>query len=348
MEKQTIEVKQIDWFDDHFYKIRYLNEAKVEVETYFPSITTKLGAISKPQLLRWYGDLGTVEAKRRTQEAGERGSRIHWAWYYFTTGGAVVYQPPKAPLYSTEEMAEIYKRFNNQVFVLQNQDEMFDFLKMQRFHEIIKPEEMQSEIKVFNVEHNEAGTADNIFILKEGEYEISGREKLKLEAGLYIFDLKTGRSINEEHFMQVSAYLMCAESMGMGQFKGCLIGHTQAQIRTGIEGFKTYFWNREKALFYYEGYRDIARVWERNFGTKKPVIRQLPALVSLDKDLKWVKTTEKGEQKDGTENRTDNTEKKVQKEKGQVVKTSPSKTQRKNEGTVGSEKQDSPKRSQHK
>ena len=40
-----IEVKQIAWFDDRFYKIRYENDKKVEVEDYIPSITTKLNAL---------------------------------------------------------------------------------------------------------------------------------------------------------------------------------------------------------------------------------------------------------------------------------------------------------------
>jgi len=48
MEKEILQVKQIEWFDDHFYKIRYVNEAKVELEDYIPSVTTKLGALSKP------------------------------------------------------------------------------------------------------------------------------------------------------------------------------------------------------------------------------------------------------------------------------------------------------------
>ena len=67
----------------------------------------------------------------------------------------------------------------------------------------------------------------------------------------------------------------------MGEFYGDIMAHTSAQIKSGIEGFMAYFLNREEIEQYYQDYRDIAKVWERQFGTRKPTIRQLPGYVSL-------------------------------------------------------------------
>ena len=32
---------------------------------------------------------------------------------------------------------------------------------------------------------------------------------------------------------------------------------------------------------YYQDYRDIAKVWDRNFGNEKPTIRQIPGIITL-------------------------------------------------------------------
>lgn len=279
MKKELLDVRMIDWWDDHWYKIRYLDEAKIEQEDYFASVTTKLGALAKPHLTRWYGDVGTREAQRIMHEAADRGTRIHWAWYFWTNGGAVVYQDRRNPAYSREEMDSIYKRYNNQVWTLEFQDEHYDFLKLVQMFYIFKPEIIESEKKVFHVEHQEAGTADNIMNLKEGEYEVAGAKPLTLPGGWYLGDLKTGKQIGKDAYMQVAAYVYCAESMGYNRFQGALIYHTSSTTKKGIEGLNVHHLVRTEIDDLYSDYRDISRVWERQFSGKKPIIRQLPCLV---------------------------------------------------------------------
>lgn len=299
MEKKLINIKQIDWFDEHWYRVRYLNDAKIEVEDYFASVTTKLGILDKPHLRKWYADLGMDEATRRMNEAGQRGTRIHYAWQVFTRGGAVIYQNYHNPAYIEKEIAEIKEGYNNDVFILHEQGEHYDFLKLVQMFNIIKPETIESEKKVFNVEHRDAGTTDNIMLIKEGHYQISGKEPLKLEGGFYILDVKTGSSVGKEAFMQVSAYAKCAESMGYATFKGALIAHTQASMRSGIDGLKVYLLSPDDIEKNYQDYRDIARVWERQ-GNLKPTIRQLPCLVAIGKPKE--KQNEKSERTTGNEN----------------------------------------------
>jgi len=251
---------------------------------HFASVTTKLGALNKGFLLKWFADLGWFEAKRRVREAADRGTRIHFAWYTVCTGGAIVYQNPHDPAYTPKELVEIHQKYDGKVWTLQNQEEHYDFLKLVQMKEILNPEILESEKKVYNIEHQEAGTADNILRIKEGEYPISGKTPLKLPSGLFMFDAKSGNYVGVDNFMQVSAYVHCAESMGYERFTGALIAHTAAQMKNGIEGFKVYYLTREEIDQYYQDYRDIARVWVRQNKDSKPTIRQLPCLVAFHKD----------------------------------------------------------------
>jgi hypothetical protein len=288
-----IEVKQIAWFDDRFYKIRYENDKKVEVEDYIPSITTKIGALAKPNLMRWYGDLGTREARLQMTEKGDRGSRIHWAWETFCGGGVVIYQPDKAPLYDKEEFDALVKRHNNHFFVLKNQDEMWNFMKLSAFHKAIKPYYMVNERVVYNIDLREAGTLDNLIGIPEGEYMISGAKPVKLERGLYLFDAKTGNYVGNEARFQLSAYFYCVlymifnglievpEDYEQFGIKGAIIGHTSATTKNGIEGFSATILTRDQLHEYYTRYRNIAAVWEAEFGTLKPKLRQIPGYVAL-------------------------------------------------------------------
>jgi len=277
-----MEVKQIDWFDDHFYKIRYENEAKVEIEDYIPSVTTKLGALAKPFLMGWYGDIGTREARMRTSEQADRGSRIHWAWECYTTGGVVIYDPIKTPVYTKEEIDEIIKKNNNNYFIIRDQNEMYQVMKLEKFYKALNPLSCISETIVYDIENRNAGTMDNMFSIREGEYEINGSVPLRLGEGFYIFDLKSGNYLGKEARMQVACYSKCAVAMGLvDEVQGALIGHTASNTKKGIEGFSTIHLTQDDIEQEYQDYTDIAKVWERNFGNKKPTIRQIPGIIKL-------------------------------------------------------------------
>lgn len=293
MQNQIIEVKQIDWFDERFYKIRYENEAKVEVEDYFPSVTTKLGALPKPQLLHWYGDIGNREANLRRNEAADSGSRVHWAWQTYCTAGIVIYNPPKAPIYDEEEIKELKEKYNQHFFMLYNQDEMWSFMKLVAFYQAVKPYKMLSEHTVYDIDNRDAGTMDNLFGIPEGEYMINGSKPVKLARGLYLFDAKTGNYIGNDSKMQLAAYWGCIMFMIRNglidlpekeedrNIVGAIIGHTAAKTRSGIEGFSATVLNVDDLQEYYKRYRNIAAVWESEFGTLKPTIRQVPGYITL-------------------------------------------------------------------
>jgi len=291
--KKGIEIKRIEWFDDRCYRIRYDNDKKVEVEEFLPSVTTILGISPKPFLLKWYGDLGYREARLRMFEAGERGSRIHWAWETAVSGGIVIYHPIKTPLYEETEIEELKKKHNNHYFILRDQGEMWDLMKLQKFYEAIKPEFKMCEETIFDLENKFAGTMDNLFLIKAGEYMINGAKPVVLEEGLYIFDVKTGSSVSDEAKLQMAAYYKAIKSMIANKFlasfrdlpeaeiKGAIIGHTNAQTKKGIEGFASIVIPAADLEVYYSRFQNLHRVWKDLNKDFTPKQRQLVGYVTL-------------------------------------------------------------------
>ena len=127
---------------------------------------------------------------------------------------------------------------------------------------------------------------------------------------MYVGDLKTGASVTNENLMQISAYVYCVESMGYNAFQGALIYHTQARTKSGIEGLSVTYLNRDEIEQHYADYRDVSRVWERQGKSKKPIIRQLPCLVTRDKE--WTQSKDSS-----TDKASEQTEKLSTKESGQ-------------------------------
>lgn len=62
-----------------------------------PSTTGITGVIAKPGLLKFYGDNGTVEAKRIARESAEWGTAVHAACAAFATGDADLTGCPSEP-----------------------------------------------------------------------------------------------------------------------------------------------------------------------------------------------------------------------------------------------------------
>ena len=168
------EIKMVEWFDQHWYKINYMNESDKEVIDYLPSVTTKLRVVAKPFLAYWRGDIGNREADMRVFEASERGIRIHHAWYTMTTGGAVIYQPVQRPNYTQSDIDNLTSEYAGNLAIVRYQDEMYDLFKLSKWLEIVKPKIIASELINYSLKNKDAGTADNLFFIEEGEYLING------------------------------------------------------------------------------------------------------------------------------------------------------------------------------
>ena len=283
--KDKIEVKLCQYFDEHWYKITYEKDKK-EIVDYYPSTTTKLSVISKPGLTRWYGDIGTREALKRTKDTSDRGSRIHNAVEVFLKGGVVIYQPhygPRiVPNYSKEEIAEISKKYHGIVSILTEQDEMLDVWKVQKLFEILKPETFGIELIVWSHENREAGTIDMVLKLDEGIYEGINRKKLELAEGYYICDLKTG-GIYDEAYMQLASYsAMFKERYPKLEIMGGLIIHTGSSTKSGIPGLSLIYREKKAMIEDYRDFRAVAQMWERQNKNAMPRLLEFPSIIAND------------------------------------------------------------------
>lgn len=274
-----IAVKQIEWFDQRFYKVDFGDNNFL----YYPSVTTKLQATSKPFLATWRGDIGNREANLRVKQAADRGSRIHYGWYLMTTGGAVIYNPFQRPNYNKDEIKDIEAESNG-ILILEDQGEMWDIVKLEKWHKAVNPKIEASELIVYSAKNNEAGQLDSLMYIKEGEYMINGAKPLYIPEGRYVVDLKTGKTVGNDAYMQVAAYANCYGEMTKGKEKiaGGLIIHTGSKTKTGIEGLSTHLRLKDEMKNDYENFRSVADVWSRLFSKEKPEIMEFPSLIRLE------------------------------------------------------------------
>ena len=263
----------VEWFDDHFYRI------KVEEQVYgIASVTTKLAVEDKPFIGRWRGDIGNREADLKMNEASQRGKRIHYAWWVYITGGTVLYNPWEHPTYTDKDIETM--RSQGMVFVLTSQDEMLQLWKLQRFYEVVNPKVLHAELIVYSIKNDIAGTMDNAFLIEKGIYDVSGRMKLIIPTtGIYIADLKTGKTFDEGMWNQIAPYAKCYEEMGHGKVEGGLILHTGATTRSGILGLSVPLRTAEQLDHDYEIYQKIADIWKERNPNYGPLIFKFPSLI---------------------------------------------------------------------
>lgn len=275
----TEPIKLVEYFNEHWYKINSLNPVE-----YFPSVTTKLGIIDKPFLARWRGDIGNREADMRVRESQESGSNIHNGWFVMTTGGAIVYQDRRHPEFTQEQVDQVFSDHVGNIAVIHEQDEQVDLWKLKRWHDILNPEYLQHEVILHSLTHKEAGTCDKVIQVKDGKYDINGAKALSLPGGVYVVDLKTGKTVDDSSFMQIAAYREMMIELGMYKredFAGGIIVHTGAMTKGGIKGLATILRTTEELDQDYVDYRHASNLWLRKHKNDKPDVFEFPALLTL-------------------------------------------------------------------
>ncbi len=275
----------LEWFDIHWYRIE-IEDSKGKIEIrYLPSTTSKLSAMPKPFLSRWRGDIGNREADLRLYEAGDKGTRIHYASTVLAKEGAVVYNPYNHPNYTQDEIKQLQDEyFDRDVFILQDQDEMWQVAKFKQWLDVVKPEIIAYDKIVYDLDNNEAGTIDFIFKIKQNFYDVAGSKPFPLDGGYYITDLKSGKEIYDDNYLQVADYtkMACNQVINEAEVKGALIIHTNAtKTKKGIEGLTTKFSNMEKIEEDYRAYRHVAAVWETINTSAHPKMIEFPSLLTL-------------------------------------------------------------------
>ena len=280
--ERKIEVKLIQWFDSRFYQIQY-EENEKQIKDYYASTTTKLGASPKLWLAEWRGDIGNREANLRMNEAADRGKRIHNGWYILHNGGIVIYDPIEYSIYTDEEIIKLKAENTDNYAIIRYQDEMWALYKLQAFFKAVQPQVLGYEQIVYSLKYKEAGTVDNIYKIKGGEYEVNGAKPLFLEGGNYIIDVKSGKIVGKEAYMQMADYGEMWEEMGNEKLAGAIILHTESKNKSGIVGLSAKVRTREEMKEDFISFRKVAAVWEDNNKNASPKIFDFPSMLKFDK-----------------------------------------------------------------
>lgn len=279
--KPDIQVRLVEWFDDHFYKVQVEVDGEPQVH-WLRSVTSYLRASPKPYLAEWRGNVGNDEANKRFWEAGEKGTRIHNACCMYTEGGVVVYQPWGRPNYTEEEIKLVAERHNGKICILHDQDELWQVWKFRRWLEETGAVILEREFVVYSIDINCAGTIDYIIALAAGEYNINGATPLIIEqSGRYIVDLKSSKNIDDDYHLQTAAYQTLYEAMTGEPVEGRIIIHTNAlKTKKGIEGLATHVRDANTLSSDWFSFLQVKGIYERKFSTSKPRIFDMPSLLS--------------------------------------------------------------------
>jgi len=256
---EKVEIQTAMFFDDRGYRIKLGQQSFFECA----SVTTKLGIEDKPFLYRWYAELGWDQARKKLNEAGERGKRIHYAMYIYLMGGMVVYNQWQNPKYTDQQIQE-FKDQNPYFMVLGNQDEMLALWKIQKFFDIVKPEIIKLEETVWHISEGIAGTLDMVLKIEKGTYDVNGAKGLIIpETGIYIGDLKTGSTVSESAWAQIAAYQKAFESLSGLKTQGGFVLHTSGSSKKGIEGLSVPLKTSEELKSDYHIFKSLSYVWDQ-------------------------------------------------------------------------------------
>jgi hypothetical protein len=278
---------KMQYFDDRFYCLNilkneldaislkevnpnFINTTDEGVEIYCPSVTTILNLVSPmPYLARWRGDIGNREADYIVSEALDNGSHIH--------SGCEAYCKNKT-LYMLE-VEDLVKNIEDK-FLVRSQMAMMQIARFEKLLDLFKPKIISIEESVFKLgKICYAGTLDYIFEIKEGIYELSNRTKIELKGGLYVVDLKTGKSASDTMFIQTSAYTKCIMDK---EIIGNMIWHLNSDRKTGIIGanvLATY-----DIELYYEQFLNYYKTFMFQNSELKPKLYKIPLILKKGKN----------------------------------------------------------------
>jgi len=243
-------MEKIEYFDDRFYKVQNGKET-----VYLPSSTTILNIVAKPWLARWRGDVGNETADYKSHKAALKGSLIHDACHRLWNGETL----------SVEHF---------------QQDEWVQIMRFQVWYDFLKPVLAQPpELTVYSLSLGYAGTLDFAVRIKKGVYNTGYAEKVKLEEGIYIGDLKTGtQGEDKNYFRQLASYDHAFESIFGEKPVGAFILHTQASTK---QGWKMIIRNREQLDEDFLSFQHAMYLWISENPKFEPKTMEMPLEISL-------------------------------------------------------------------
>lgn len=255
IDTSNLKWQRVEWFDDRFYKTwlplnidpvflqtlpeSYIKRNETELIAYLPSVTT---IIPSPNLERWRGDVGNVNADRISYIAKTKGSIIHNAIDSMVNGATVIYQNLKIKNISDIEIKAYSKTTKKKVVILHEQEEMIQIARYTNLIRTLNATIVESEQVVTNIIGGYAGTLDQVWYLPGGEFQINSDRKVSrsiIEPGFYIVDFKTGKGYDADStFEQLSA--LHGAHHRKESMQGVIGVHLNNDNKSGIQGVKLY------------------------------------------------------------------------------------------------------------
>ena len=238
IEYRTIKdgVLQITTADERWYKVG---------EQFLPSATFILDSYPKgvgfTQWLKRNGENSDLVS----QEAMDRGSRVHRAVEVLVAGGTIKHDDK---ISGGGDEAEL------------DAQEYGAVLSFQKWWEATKPTLISSEITVMNLSVGYAGTVDLI---------------LKIGDNTWLIDLKTSKEVYPSHELQVSAYSHCTDLEGnaiqVDRLAILQVGYTRNKNGYKLTEVKDDF----------ETFVALKKVFDKEHGADKPKQADYPLSITL-------------------------------------------------------------------
>lgn len=302
--KVTINLKEIkgvrvEWFDDRFYRVdvplnldksflenipeNYIERCEDHLEIFLPSFTTIYGATEPmPFLSKWRGNVGNVEADLISAIAKQKGSNIHNAVDLLLKGHAVIFRNPKTNDINDNEIEAFKKKFKMPVHILHSQEEMIQVARYKHITDLIKPIVIDTEQHLFNFKECYAGTRDQKWLIeKEITVKLNTKTSITFEPGMYVVDLKTGKTFNAKSTATQLASYAEADPESEKIVGGIGIDLNNDR-KSGIDGFNLMVKTREQLQPYFEHFKDLKRVFFFD-NPARPKKYELPLVITYDR-----------------------------------------------------------------
>lgn len=196
------------------------NEYKLNGK-FYARVTTTLGVIGKPELMSWVGRIGQRKADEIKTIRTTLGSHVH----------NLIEKDLKGEEYDiTQYNAEIVEDL-----------ELFQIFKKKA---MLKPDALEQHL--WSNEYQYAGTADYIGWYKTPEdYLVRGHQPLFTKKSYVLMDWKTARTIYEDYWLQMAAYIMAFEELTGIKLEGAVL----VQLRYGKIKVREKSYDELKLLF---------------------------------------------------------------------------------------------------
>lgn len=193
MKKEIIQVDEknkiyrVTTLDERWYARPTKDELGLPTYIYLPSATWVAGYYyTSPYLIKYIAEKGLTESDRLMKEAGDKGSKVHYACEDIDKGVQIDVRTTK---YMNNSLGQLEELTIEEIDCIKS---YVDYINE------VQPQLLASELSVFS--NRIAGTIDKIWAVKN---EVTNVRQI------WIIDLKTSKQVWDEHKIQLNFYNEC-------------------------------------------------------------------------------------------------------------------------------------------